>query len=406
MKKEKQLIKKICNRKRASGIAVRLVLVVFSFVQAHWAPIACAAGTVAAAKMFGDKGYWANIDKEAEKIIAEQKPVEAVKSIEAELAKYLKWIQENPDQVSYLDEKINDCYFQLTKAKEAAGFAKKEVVSGYKRAITSPDYGGEALEWLFRNVSADEYKDCIKTALQASYDSGRNFGTVAKQIESKGNWAAFNLFLNVAFDKTKDPIAVAKSIENGLRSDSAWKDRFIEYCRSKPNLLEYAYQKDCEAAEAYEKKGDFKSAAKAYRGIIKQYDLNLQESASAFFKICKCFFGSGEYQQAISEIDQFLAINKATNRSLSKEAMLMKGRCYIQLGKMDKAVNEFFTLTIEYPETKEASESNFFIGYCCMLQGKFEQAKEALNLVVKDYPQSSFASKARLCLTRIESMTK
>ena len=54
----------------------------------------------------------------------------------------------------------------------------------------------------------------------------------------------------------------------------------------------------------------------------------------------------------------------------------------------------------------ESPEASFFVGYCYMLKGEFDQAKEALNLVVKDYPQSSFASKAKLCLTRIESMTE
>ena len=60
---------------------------------------------------------------------------------------------------------------------------------------------------------------------------------------------------------------------------------------------------------------------------------------------------------------------------------------------------------IEYPETKQAPESNFFIGYCYMLQGKFEEATESFNLVLKDYPDSTYASKSRLCLTRIKNMT-
>ena len=49
---------------------------------------------------------------------------------------------------------------------------------------------------------------------------------------------------------------------------------------------------------------------------------------------------------------------------------------------------------------------NFFLGYLHMLQGEFEAAKESLNLVIKDYPQSSYANKAKLCLNRIENMTE
>ena len=108
------------------GITVKLVLVVVSFVQAHWLPIACAAGTVVAATMFGDKAYWTNISNEAAKAIAEKKPLEAVKFIEAEIAKYPKWKQENPDRASYTDRQINDLYFHLAKAKESAGLDKTE----------------------------------------------------------------------------------------------------------------------------------------------------------------------------------------------------------------------------------------------------------------------------------------
>jgi TolA-binding protein len=76
------------------------------------------------------------------------------------------------------------------------------------------------------------------------------------------------------------------------------------------------------------------------------------------------------------------------------------------LGEMDRAQGVFLELMIDYPETKQAPEANFFIGYCNMLQGKYKEATEALNMVVKDCPQSSYASKARLCLTRIKRMTE
>ena len=85
---------------------------------------------------------------------------------------------------------------------------------------------------------------------------------------------------------------------------------------------------------------------------------------------------------------------------------MMKGRAYIQLGEIEKATAEFLSLMTEYPETKQAPEANFFIGYCYMLQSKFDLAKKALEHVVEYYPQSGFANKAELFLTRIDEMTE
>lgn len=393
------------KQKLTGGIALKIILVMLSFVQAHWVPIACAAGTVAAASMFGDKAYWTDIGKETEKNIAEKTPQDAVSFIEAEIAKYPQWKQENPDYALYTDKKINDIYFQLAKAKEAAGVDKNEVVNAYKCAVTSPSYGGETFAWLYKNTPGMQHHDVFKQIFKEAAEGKQGFQKIVQQLEKSNDWDAFEFFIGTVFERAPDHVSTAKSIGNSLKRDSKWSDKFIEYCRSKPRLVEYVYEKDCKKAEEFIKKEDFKKATSAYRDIVNRCN-STEQKTDLEFKICKCLFNAGDYQAAILELDSFLAKNKSSNRKLSKDTMLLKGRCYIQLGEINKAADEFFTLTIEYPETKEAPESNFFIGYCYMLQGKFDQAKEALNLVVKDYPQSSYASKAKLCLTRIESMTE
>ena len=182
---------------------------------------------------------------------------------------------------------------------------------------------------------------------------------------------------------------------------------YDDLCRSQPGLLEYVNEKDYALAKKCIETEDFKTANEIYERVLKTCtpDKNM-DTSQLEFKICETLLNGGEYKQAISKTEAFIPKYKATNRSLVKDAMLMKGRAYIQLGEVDKAANEFLALMIEYPETKQAPEANFFIGYCYMLQNKFDQAKDALNLVVADFPQSSYASKAKLCLARIESMAK
>ena len=74
----------------------------------------------------------------------------------------------------------------------------------------------------------------------------------------------------------------------------------------------------------------------------------------------------------------------------------------MQLGELDHASETFFQLMIDFPQAAQTPEASFFVGYCSMLQGKLEEATDALSLVVRDYPESSYASKARLCLARIK----
>jgi TolA-binding protein len=143
---------------------------------------------------------------------------------------------------------------------------------------------------------------------------------------------------------------------------------------------------------------------KIYTEIIKQCGPN-QNKVVYEFKVCECLFDNGDYENAIKEIDSFIENNKTAHRTLICKAIMLKGQAYVQLGNVDRAIDTFLTLLIEYPRTKQAPEANFFIGYCYMLQGKFPGATEAFNLLMKDYPQSSYVAKAKSYLGRIESMT-
>lgn len=347
-----------------------------------------------------------SIVREAEATAKELKPQEAIPFIESKIAEFERWTGKNLNHVGLHYRLLrSDLYFLLAKAKEAAGLPNKDIAAAYKHATLSYKNGGTALTWLFENVHTDEYKSSIKAAIQKLHDGKYIYVNITKQLESTGNWPAFELFLDTVFGEAENPIAVAKSVENGLRADSTWGQKYLEYCRGKPQLKEYTLERLRKVAEAYVAKEDFKKAGETYRDIIKLHAPG-QQGSTLELKVCECLFNDGKYQSAISKLDRFLARNKASNRSLSKEAILMKGRCYIQLGEINKAANEFFTLTVEYPKTKQAPEASFFIGYCYMLQRKFEEATEALNLVVKDYPESSYVSKARLCLLRIENMTE
>jgi|GEM_PF-3778838 len=79
------------------------------------------------------------------------------------------------------------------------------------------------------------------------------------------------------------------------------------------------------------------------------------------------------------------------------QALLLKGRSYLQPGETSSASDLFLELMISYPKADITPAVCFFVGYYNMLEGNPAKAGGASELVVRDYPQS----KARLCLGRI-----
>jgi len=363
--------------------------------------------TTATTKAFGDKDYWPDINKRLEKVI-EENPLEAVTMIKAEIAKYPKWKQENPDRAQYADKIVNNLYFSLAQSMDAAGVDKNEIVDAYKRATASLSYSGEAFAWLYNNATSKEQEGLIKQLLGGSFENRQGLKAIIQCMEKDNDWQAFEKFLNIIFDQPANIVASAKLIETSLnyKTNNSWVDKFIEFCRNRPKLIKYVYKKDCERAEMLAKKAEFLKAVSAYRDIAERYNTFVEQKMDIEFRVCQCLYNSGDYKNTIAEISKFYEQVKAHNRTLAIELLLLKGQCYIQQGEIEKAVNEYLTLIIEYPEAKESPDANFFVGYCYMLQGKYDQAQEALNLLIKSYPQSSTVSKAKLCIARIENMTK
>jgi len=207
------------------------------------------------------------------------------------------------------------------------------------------------------------------------------------------------------FLEVNDTTSYARIVAKGLKENGVWAKKFLEYCQRKPEMTEYLFYKHEKIARNYTVQKNFQKAIEIYRNIIKQCGPN-QNKSPYEFKVYECLFNDHQYENVISKLESFIRNNKATNRALVSKAIILKGQAYIQLGDIDRAKEEFLTLMIEYPETKQAPEANFFVGYCYMLQGHFGESTEAFNLVVKDFPESDYVDQARSYLMRIKKMTE
>jgi len=348
----------------------------------------------------------------AKEMIDEQKTERAVKFLEANIVAYANWRKKHPHiDVTNVDDGFPEIYFQLANAREANNAPKMNVADAYSKTFSPSRLNNisiqiAALIWLIDNECTSDCSKIIRLSAQGS-SIPEPFKEVIKNVcrhfEAEKDWVKYEQFLRVLFAEVKYPCEWAVFLDSCLENkENQWGSEYHKYLN---NSSELKFCIDNALAEKYMGEGNFNKAAEIYQNILSRCGID-EETAKFEFQLCKSMVFGSEYSKAIPKLDKFIASNKATYGPFVLEAILMKGKAYIQLGELDKAVNTYLTFTTEYPETKESPEASFFVGYCYMLQGKFDQAKEALNLVVKDYPKSSFASKAKLCLTRIENMAK
>jgi tetratricopeptide (TPR) repeat protein len=151
------------------------------------------------------------------------------------------------------------------------------------------------------------------------------------------------------------------------------------------------------------KQNDFQQAAELYRDILNQCD-SKHDKLVYELKIYECFLNSGKYGRVISQLNSFINNNKSDHKDLIAKATLLKGQVYIQLREFARAYDTFSHLLTDYPETQKIPDAKFFIGYCKMLEGKLDEAKELFDFISKYYPDNSYASKSHLFLWKIESI--
>jgi len=336
-------------------------------------------------------------------------PQEAVALFEKKIAEYELWEKENPKHVGLRSEFLaSDLHFFLAKAKKAADASTSDIAEAYmKSALTSSKSQNyvPALLWLSANLSANDYIEFVRKCKPNDEGAFDNIHLIARNFEASRDWGAFKLFLDGNFAEVNDTTAYAKAIAEGLSSDGVWANKFLKYCRGKPKLTEY-FVGECERlAQGHVEEMEFSKAVEIYRDLASQCGSDQDESVYEL-KACECIFSGGQHSRALSELDGFIDNNKSTNKALPAKAMLLKGHIYMQSGELDRASDIFSKTAAKYPQSKQATEANFFIGYCLMLQGEHAKAAEALRMVVKCYPQSSYAGRARLCLMRVERMRR
>ncbi len=355
------------------------------------------------------KDYATQMVQEAEDMSKKLEPKDRITYLEKKIAEFEKWKADNPNNLMLQDSyPPSDIRVLLARAKETAGAPEQEVVALYKKSITQPqwpsNYIPAALLWLSDKIPTNEYISVVTGYINNDKIPCYNIPLITGYFAENDKWDAFILILDVIFSKTDNITSYTQTVSDALKANDVWAGKFAEYCQGKPECTKFVFNKQEMEAESYIQQKDFKKAAQVYQNIIDQCAPH-QEKNIYELKLYECIFDDGQYEAVVKNIDSFIEANKATQRTMTARAIKIKGHSYVYMGESESAIDTFLKLIIEYPQTEQAIEANFIMGYCLMLQGNFEEATQAFNLLINDYPKSGYVAQAESYLKRIKNMT-
>jgi len=328
--------------------------------------------------------------------------------IEKKIGQYDQWKKRNPRDVQLSHEVyLSDLYFLLAKAKDRSGASAQETIAAYKLLLSRRMRESNIVAVLIRlgeKMSDKDYAGVVRQSMRLGGLTRDNISGIASRFELSGNYSAFRLFLDALLCGDQADL-YAEGIAAGLKKNGVWAGKFLKYCENKSQLAHYFVEQHRKRVQSRMLERNFTKASEICATILKRPG-SLHDKVTFELLLYECLFRQGQYKEVLSELESFIAKYKDKFRKEVNDAILMKGRCYLQSGDVPKALSEFVKVIVEYPKSEHAPEAAFFVGYCHMLDEKFDEATKAFELVLQDYPAGSFANKASLCLERIRYMAQ
>jgi tol-pal system protein YbgF len=104
--------------------------------------------------------------------------------------------------------------------------------------------------------------------------------------------------------------------------------------------------------------------------------------------------------RAVGQLNTFAAQNKQS--PLASTALYWVGRCHALKGDRQQAITKFYDVVTKYPRGSKAPAALWEQGNLFIDMGDTPDARLALGKLIKDYPNSDEASRARKRLTELD----
>lgn len=109
-------------------------------------------------------------------------------------------------------------------------------------------------------------------------------------------------------------------------------------------------------------------------------------------------YKSREYQSAMTAFSNLLSTDP--NNTLSDNCQYWLGECYYGLGNYNQAIAEFEKV-FRFPNTNKADDAQLKLGVCNVKLGDRQQARSAFQQLLSSYPDSEYNSLAQKYLASL-----
>ncbi len=104
--------------------------------------------------------------------------------------------------------------------------------------------------------------------------------------------------------------------------------------------------------------------------------------------------------RAVPQLNSFAANHKES--PLADNALYWAARCYAATGKQNEAISKFYDVTLKYPKGDKAAAALWAQGNMFLDMGDSPDARINFSKLIRDYPNSDEASRARQKLSELE----
>ncbi len=309
-----------------------------------------------------------DVIKKSTSLTNADKGQQAKEYLEQKVHSLNKFAQQNQHEDTFDSKLYSELLVLLAKAEENTGSDKDRVVQAYLNALNYDLRLTDSVDcymWLLKNLTAEEFNKHIEqTNIFKNIDQD-SVALVAEYFLNNDNYNDFLLFFESFFNDKYRPAQFGPAVRDALSANQQWLERFDSIFKIKPQWWELSR-----------------------------------------FEKCQDEFDAGRYQRAIALLEVFLKDYKGSAWAFDRDAFLLAGQCYVQLGKTEKAYDTFLQLIFEYPDSSQADEASLILGYIYIINNEFDLARDIFNALIKTSIKSQYLSRANQYLERINLLAQ
>ncbi|RMD95409.1 MAG: tol-pal system protein YbgF [Calditrichaeota bacterium] len=175
--------------------------------------------------------------------------------------------------------------------------------------------------------------------------------------------------LRAEVQKLENELKEKEKLIQDLRNDLSEKEQRLEQLQSQPTTASRTPTLSSSAAASGSFRDRYRAAlalynAHKYREAIDAFSALLAEdpnnslSDNCQYWIGECYYGLGNYSQAIAEFEKVFAY---TNSNKADAALLKLGITYLRLGDRDSAKTQFQQLIATYPKSEYVAKAQSYL---------------------------------------------